>query len=265
MIDYSLIRNCNSYKQIQKDLINLGVKEDDTIICHSSLSSMGHVEYGAITFIVALCDLVAKNGTVIFPAFSYVDANKNFLFSYHDNSVCVGLIPETFRKFPGVVRSLHPSHSVCALGKNAIEITKNHILDETPLGSNSPFQLLPKYKGKLLMLGCGLYCNSFIHALEEIANVPYVLGDYKTYKIIDENGNTFNKDYKIHYFIRENGQIIQKYERTLDVLSNKDYSYNLVHGANAYLIDSCALLKNGINKLKEDPFYFVDDPDHLYK
>lgn len=69
-IDYNKIRICNSYKKIQEDLIKLGVKDDDTIICHSSLSSMGYVEYGAITFILALCDLVAKKGTVMFPAFS---------------------------------------------------------------------------------------------------------------------------------------------------------------------------------------------------
>ena len=74
------------------------------------------------------------------------------------------------------------------------------------------------------MLGCGLYCNSFIHALEEIANVSYCLGDYKTYKMIDKDNNVFYKDYRVHYFIRENGEILQRYSRTLDVLDNKDYS-----------------------------------------
>ena len=54
--DYDKLRSTSSYKQIKEDLVKLGIKEDDTIICHSSLSSMGHVENGAITFILALCD-----------------------------------------------------------------------------------------------------------------------------------------------------------------------------------------------------------------
>lgn len=262
-IDYNKIRICNSYKKIQEDLIKLGVKDDDTIICHSSLSSMGYVEYGAITFILALCDLVAKKGTVMFPAFSYIEANKNFAFSYNDNKVCVGLIPETFRNLENVIRSFHPTHSVCAIGKNAKEIIEKHRLDNTPLGKNSPFQQLPLYKGKLLMLGCGLYCNSFIHALEEIANVSYVLGDYKTYKMIDKDGTVSFKDYRIHHFIRENGNIIQKYDRTIDVLDVDDYSIGSVHGAKTYLIDSSALLKKGVEKLKENEKYFIDDPDNV--
>lgn len=262
-INYKQIRESNSYKKIKEDLINLGVKEDDTIMVHSSLSSMGHVEHGAITFILALCDLIALKGTVLFPSFTYIEANKNYEFSYLDNKCCVGLIPETFRKLKNVVRSIHPTHSVCAFGKNAIEITKDHILDETPLGKNSPFQKLPEYNGKILMLGCGLYCNSFIHALEEIANVSYCLGDYKTYKMIDKDNNVFYKDYRVHYFIRENGEILQRYSRTLDVLDNKDYKVGLVHNAKTYLLDSKALKEKGVKKLLENEKFFIDDPNNI--
>ena len=262
-IDYKKIRSSNPYKKIKEDLINLGIKEDDTIMVHSSLSSMGYVEYGAITFIVALCDLVSNSGTVLFPSFSYIEANKNYDFSMLENKCCVGLIPETFRKLKNVIRSFHPTHSVCAFGKNAIEITKDHILDETPLGKNSPFQKLVEYNGKILMLGCGLYCNSFIHALEEIANVSYVLGEYKTYKMIDENNNVIYKEYRVHNFNRENGNIIQRYDRTLLVLDNDDYKEGYVHNAKSYLLDSKALKEKGVKKLLEDEKFFVDDPNNI--
>ena len=261
-IDYKTIRNSNSYKKIKEDLTNLGIKENDTIMVHSSLSSMGYVEHGAITFIVALCDILSS-GTVLFPSFSYIEANKNYEFSMLENKCCVGLIPETFRNLINVIRSFHPTHSVCAFGKNAIIITKDHILDDTPLGKNSPFQKLLEYNGKILMLGCGLYCNSFIHALEEIANFSYVLGEYKTYKMIYENNNVIYKNYRVHNFNRENGNIIQRYDRTLDVLDSKDYKEGYVHNAKSYLLDSKALKEKGVKKLLEDEKFFVDDPNNV--
>lgn len=262
-INYTNIRNTTSYKLILEDLLSLGVKENDTIMVHSSLSSMGNVENGAITVILALCDVVGENGTILFPSFTYIEANKTNSFSYLDSKCCVGLIPETFRKLPNVIRSFHPTHSVCAIGKNAYEITKDHILDETPLGSNSPFQKLPNYNGKILLIGCGLYCNSFIHALEEIANVTYVLGDYKTYKMIDKNNNISYKDYKVHNFNRANGHIVQRYDRTLEVLDKNDYKIGTIHGANSYLIDSTILKEKGVKKLLENEKYFIDDPYNL--
>ena len=135
--------------------------------------------------------------------------------------------------------------------------------DETPLGKNSPFQKLPEYNGKILMLGCGLYCNSFIHALEEIANVSYVLGDYKTYKMIDENNNVIYKDYKVHNFVRNNGNIIQRYDRTLTVLDKIDYKEGLVHNAKSYLLDAKALKEKGVKRLLEDEKFFIDDPNNI--
>ena len=115
------------------------------------------------------------------------------------------------------------------------------------------------------MLGCGLYCNSFIHALEEVANVSYVLGNYKEYKLIDKENNVTYKKYKTHNFNRENGNIIQRYDKTLDVLDSSDYSYGLVHNASSYLIDAYSLYKKGVEKLLEDETFFVDDPNNLIK
>lgn len=249
VVDYNKIRNLTSYKKIKEDLILLGVKEKDTIICHSSLSSMRYVEEGAITFILALCDVVGINGTILFPSFTYIESNKTNAFSVKESKSCVGLISETFRNLPNVIRSMHPTHSVCAIGKNAKELLDKHIFDETPLGKNSPFINIINYGGKLLMLGCGLYCNSFIHALEEVANVSYVLGNYKEYKLIDKENNVTYKKYKIHNFNRENGNIIQRYDKTLNVLDSFDYSYGLVHNAPSYLIDAYSLYKKGVKKI----------------
>lgn len=48
-------------EKMQKDLIALGIKADDTVLMHGSLSSLGFVEGGAETVIDTLLS-VLKNG-----------------------------------------------------------------------------------------------------------------------------------------------------------------------------------------------------------
>ena len=40
----------------------------------------------------------------------------------------------------GVVRSLHPTHSVAACGAQASELVRHHHKDRSPVGSHSPFR-----------------------------------------------------------------------------------------------------------------------------
>ena len=127
---------------ILNDLKALGIKEGDVLIVHSSLSSMGNVEGGANTVIEALTDALGAEGTLLFPAFTYREVNESGCYDHNNTPVCVGTIPETFRKMEGVVRSLHPTHSVAARGKYAVEMTKDHEKSDTPMGEGSPYRKL---------------------------------------------------------------------------------------------------------------------------
>ncbi|MBO7214431.1 MAG: AAC(3) family N-acetyltransferase [Clostridia bacterium] len=253
----------NSFKVLVKDLKRLGLKKGDVVIVHSSLSAMGNVDGGANTVIDALLKVLGKKGTLLFPAFSYTPCLQTKKWDYYTTPSCVGTIPETFRKRKGVLRSVHPTHSVCALGKFASEMVSNHYKDDTPVGENSPFRQLSKRNGKILMLGCSLHSNSFMHGVEEMANVSYVLGDSVEFLITDKNGNTFKAEHKKHNFVRNNGTIYQRYDKTLSVLSSGDYLENKVHGANCVLINAKALETNALSKMKEAPLYFIDDPDNI--
>ncbi len=100
----------------------------------------------------------------------------------------------------GVRRSIHPTHSVCAIGKQAEELLENHHKDNTPCGPNSPFHLLPKVYGYILMLGCGLKPNTSMHAVEELIEPPYLWGNSLEYTLIDGTGTQTNKEYRQHGF-----------------------------------------------------------------
>lgn len=256
----------NSFDILVKDLSALGLKKGDVVIVHSSLKSMGEVDGGANTVIDAIIEVVGSEGTVMFPALSYTPCAKTGVFDVRNTPCCVGNIPETFRNRQGVIRSFHPTHSVCAFGKLAKEITETHGLDDTPVGKNSPYQKLINLNGKILMLGCGLRPNTFMHGIEEIGNAPYCLGEYKTFEMTDYDGRVVKKDIKEHYFHRPEGVIVQRYDRAIDVLQKGvDYFEGTVHGAISYLMNAKALAEKATLKIKAEPLYFIDNPDNIQK
>ena len=254
-----------SYETLVNDFKNIGIKAGDVLVVHSSLKSMGNVDGGAETVINALIDVLGKDGTLIFPTFSFTPCNETSFFSNKDTPSCVGLISETFRKMKGVYRTNHPSHSVGIMGKLTYELTENELLNDTPMGIYSPYRRLASVGAKILMLGCTLHSNSYMHALEEDAGVEYALRGYQEYTIVDENGKEFKRSIRRHNFVRPNGTVAQRYDRTLDVLDEGDYKIADIHGAKSVLIDSVALKEKALKKFKECPLYFVDDLNGIYK
>lgn len=235
-----------------QDLYNLGLQKDDIILMHSSLSSLGYVEGGADTVIDTLLT-VLNEGTLMIPALSYATVNaENPVFSVSGTPSCVGAISETFRVRAGVIRSLHPTHSVCGFGKYAEEILSQHRNSATPAGNKSPFALLPQYGGKILMLGCGLRPNTSMHAVEELVYPWYLMKREKiSFRLIDENGVFTDKEYLCHNF---NG-VIQRYDRVAELMPVK---CGMVLGAVCYLIDAAAMWKAAEKALRADEEHFID-------
>ena len=55
--------------KLATELRALGIRLDDTLMVHSSLSALGHVEGGPETVVDALREAVGPGGTLIVPAF----------------------------------------------------------------------------------------------------------------------------------------------------------------------------------------------------
>ena len=253
-----------SYEILRKDLEAAGVRSGDVLVVHSSLKSMGMVEGGAECVISALSDAIGREGTLIFPTFTYRTSYQDLFYSNKETPSCVGLISETFRKTDGVFRTDHPTHSVALRGRLVAQLVENELLNDTPMGKNSPYRRLPDVGAKILALGCSLSHNSFMHALEEEAGVEYALGDHKEYTVIDADGNVLKRRIRRHKFIHPDRRIYQRYDRTLSVLDEGDYRIAKIHGAESVLIDSVALKEKALKKMKENPLYFVDDPSGFY-
>lgn len=244
------------------DLVALGLKPDDTVLVHSSLSSLGHVEGGPETVVDTLRS-VLPDGTLIMPSMTCNTIGwDNMCFSIRDSVSGVGVIAEYFRNLPGVMRSMHPTHSACGIGVHAEEILSHHMEDNTPVGPHSPFSLIRKFGGKVLMLGCGLHPNTSMHGVEELSEPPYLFRpEMKEFELVDWDGTVTKKFYRTHSFrvFEYNGKQYQRarqcYDRLTDIM---DIASGKVLEADAYLIDANTMWEKAHRKFLEDPIYFID-------
>jgi aminoglycoside 3-N-acetyltransferase len=242
-------------EQIAEDLHALGVRADGVLLVHSSLSALGYVEGGPETVIQGLLAALGPDGTLLMPALTYEHVTpENPVFDLCHTPSNVGAIPEHFRLRPGTRRSLHPTHSVCAVGPRAVELLDEHVLDDTPCGPHSPFRKLRDVGGQLLMLGCGLHPNTSLHAIEELVQPPYLFGDPLTYTLIDAEGRRHQKTYCTHGFLGYD----QRYDHVADLLAEPALHRGCVLQAEAVLIDVPALWDAAIAALRRDPLYFVE-------
>ncbi|MDR2598646.1 MAG: AAC(3) family N-acetyltransferase [Oscillospiraceae bacterium] len=244
----------NEKQKIREQLINLGVNPGDVVMMHSSMKSLG-TKLTPSEFLQVLMDLLDDDGTLLLPALTYEGVtSENPVFSALESEPCVGVLPKTFMKMPGVKRSIHPTHSVFAWGKRADELTSRHYIDNTPVGENSPFMLITEMDGKLLFIGDILYSCTYMHGLEEIANAPYVMKkDQVSFTLVDENGKSAEKLYFVHDF--EDWE--QEYERIRDILSEPYIKTGIVCDAPCTLISAKDLKKAALLEFEKDAYSFV--------
>lgn len=172
-------------------LQKLGVRRGGVLLVHSSLSKLGFVPGGAAAVISGLQDALGPDGTLLMPAHTWEWMNRGLrVFDARSTPGCVGTIAEHYRQMRGVLRSLHPTHSVAARGRRAAEMLAGHELAETPCGEGTPYARLLEADGQILLLGATLDSNTAFHCMEALCGYPDLLrGERDEFEIIDLEGN----------------------------------------------------------------------------
>ncbi|PYY29084.1 AAC(3) family N-acetyltransferase [Paenibacillus illinoisensis] len=167
----------HTQQSLFEQLHQLGIDGRSTLLVHSSMKSMGEVEGGADTVLDVFTDYM-KDGLLVLPTHTWSTINaSNPMFHVESSPCCVGILPELFRKRPGVVRSWHPTHSVAAIGQDAVAFTKDDHLYDTPCARGSAWGKLLDRKATILLVGVDLKRNTFIHGVEEWVDIPGRLTD----------------------------------------------------------------------------------------
>lgn len=244
----------DTVKKIASDLAHLGVNEGDELLMHTAFSKLGK-GVSPDDLIAGLRLALGDEGTLIIPSLSWSNVNKNNpVFDVYDTPTCIGFFPEYFRKTEGVRRSVHPTHSCSAIGKNADAYISLHQLDRTPVGENSPFRKLSERKGKILFLGVVSTPNTSMHGVEELVGPDYLYGDDLEYTLNGYDGFSYSAVYHTHGFKNTS----QRYERAETLMNQYELSKGNVLEAYSTLMSSEALWKKGREALEKDPHFFVD-------
>ncbi len=202
MKEVHLLMNSLNEDVLTRELTDLGLRRGDMLIVHSSLKSLGFIEGGAPGVINSILNAVGPEGTLIVPALTGKREDSPEcppVFNVLDTPCWTGIIPETVRKMKGAKRSLHPTHSVAALGREVDYVTCGHQFTRSPCDMGSPYFLNAINNGHILLVGVDQESNTSIHSCEELAQVPYHLQkDVTEAYITGYNGETIKVENRLH-------------------------------------------------------------------
>ena len=159
-------------REIEAFLEENGVKRDDKITVHAALRSVGPIEDGADGLIDAMRDYL-KEGILLIPTHTWDEVSKKHPYYDVQSSVpCIGTLAKVAAFRPGGVRSLHPTHSVAAFGKDAADYVRGEEKSGSPAPVGSCLSRLYEENGKVLLIGVGHNRNTYLHSVDERLNLP---------------------------------------------------------------------------------------------
>ena len=157
---------------LKSALLELGVVPGDVLMVHSAFDRFLGFQGGPVDAIRTLQDVVGARGTVMMPTIPFQGTAVEYalgdpIFDVRQTVSRMGLLTEVFRRAPGVVRSIHPTHSVAVWGNRADAIIAGHERAETPCGRLTPYEKLLEYDGKILLAGVPANTMTFCYFVAE--------------------------------------------------------------------------------------------------
>lgn len=172
------------------------------VMFHTSTMNIGKVA-GGTKFLAERIEKTVDTSkhTLLLSALPYSFPHVDTVFDVRTAPVAVGAVNEYFALMDGAKRSLHPTHSVVAIGPRADEYVSAHHLDETPFGQNSPYRKLIENNGKIVMFGATMDNITELHAVEDMVGPLYPVKIYtETYdvKVVDYDGRELTVKTPLH-------------------------------------------------------------------
>ncbi|MCX7735866.1 MAG: AAC(3) family N-acetyltransferase [Candidatus Kapabacteria bacterium] len=152
--------SANDFQKILKD--EFGIEKGSIVVVHSSIDRL-NIDLSAKEILNALMEAVGEEGTLLFPTYpalpSYEFLISGEVWDIKRTPSFSGLLSEVARRTAGSKRSLHPTKSVCAIGKNAEYFINEHHLSPYPYDKQSPYFKVIEQSG--ISIGLGVTSNYF--------------------------------------------------------------------------------------------------------
>ncbi len=183
--------------ELARHLERLGIRAGDTLLVHSAFRHATGFSGNPRDVVECLLNAVGGQGNLLMVSLPYRSSSYDHLrldpvFDVRRTMSQMGIISEIFRRRRGVRRSLHPTHPVLALGKDAEWLLRGHEDAAAPCGPASPFGRFRELGGKVLFYDVPFATFTFIHYLEDLLadSLPFPLyrSDTIAARVIDEQG-----------------------------------------------------------------------------
>ena len=254
---------------LKERVAEFGIEKDSILMVHSSLKALGRIDGGAETVIDVVEDAVA-DGTIVFPALLTTNWAEVIAAGWHlDRPSEVGYISEVFRTQEGSIRSMNPTHSISARGRDALDLISGDEkarprfswFDNYGFSWESAWQRMYESRERygvkcyVMFWGCDMKHMTFKH-LVEAWTVDWLLGRIKDEKKREE----FKAKMTQAYFRGPDDPYIFPYYKPsipfTEVLIEKGAAKRITVGEGEIICaDVYETLNAMMESIKEDPYW----------
>ncbi len=248
-----------TYDNLISDLKAMHIDPSGTLLVHSSMKAIGPVQGGAETVLDALCDYMQR-GLLVLPTHTWKQMNERYrVFRVTEEPSCVGILSELFRKRKGVIRSLHPTHSLAAFGADAAAFTAGEERTVTPCPRKGCYGKLYDRSATVLFIGCTLKNNTFLHGVEEWCRIPNRLAPTaQFFTVIAPKGYYIVPQYR--HFTNPPIDVSEHYDKMEPAFAEGGaVRYGHLGNARCILADAVKMADITIPYLRKNPRLFDDN------
>jgi len=170
--------NIIEHSDIVAALRAAGIGRGDLVYLQTDLRTIGLIrgarnsEAACAAYLAAVREAIGAEGTILVPTFTTQVARYDIDFVWEETPTILGAFPEYLRRRAPSLRSLHPLHSMTALGPLQEELCGNN--GPHDFGWNSPIHRAFERGAKTLVIGLeSSFALGTTHQAEVMAGVPY--------------------------------------------------------------------------------------------
>ena len=250
--------------ELLSSLTAIGIREDDTVLMHSSLLHLGQLSEAEPDdapgqIIDALISHLGTSGTLAALAPYYDYSNKGIPFDTRHSPVSheVGILNAVLANHPKAERSANPIFSIAAIGYQADHICNGP--NASAFGSESAWDRVVRAGAKILLLGSSFQRLTIVRYIEQCAGVPYLYVKLFPTKIFRDR---VELPYKVTALLRySNLEITYDLSAFEDELSsNSVLNAGHVGGGVILSVGAAECVRAGVRGLNKDIHFFLAKP-----
>lgn len=166
-------------EDIFRQLREMGAAAGGVVLAHASLRAVGAVEGGAEGLLGALIDyFTADGGLFCVPTHTWHNLDRAITLDVTSDDTCLGALPAVAIRDGRGMRSESPTHSMVVFGDpaRAAAFIADEVHTKTPTARKSCYGKLYDEGGKVLLIGVAQNRNTYLHAVEELLDIPNRMG-----------------------------------------------------------------------------------------